>query len=205
MEQPPVKRSKRVYLLVPAVFLLLAIPSVWLLVTGISNLAEGLVRFTAPGDSTITIAEPGRYTVFHEYRSNFNGNVYNGAPQLPTVNIQMTGPAGESPIVQPSTGDFNYNFGSTAGYSVGAVEIDKPGEYEVHSGYASGSGPGVVLALGREKAKSTLQTVGGGFGLAAAFGISFMIWLIIFIVRLARSKKVAPAYQDPSNPAPPTI
>lgn len=189
MEQAPVKRSKRVYLWVPFVFLLLGVPSVWLLASGISNLSEGLVRFPAPGSATITIEEPGNYTVFHEYRSTFNGNVYNGPAQLPTVNIQLSGPGGASPIVQPSTGNFNYNFGGSAGYSVGSVQIDQPGEYAVTSDYATGSGAEVVLALGREKGKSTLQTVGGGFGLAAAAGIALLIWLVIFLVRSSRSKK----------------
>lgn len=184
----PARRSKRVYLWVPVVFLALAVPSVWLLVTGLSNLTEGLIRFTAPGRAQIAIEEPGTYTVFHEYRSTFGGRVYSGPSSLPGMNIQMRGPGGVFPIVRSSSGNFTYNVGSSAGYAVGSVKIERTGGYEVTSVFTGGEGDQVVLGLGRDKGKSTFQSVGGVFGLIGAFGLAFVTWLLIFVVRSARSR-----------------
>jgi len=184
-------RSKRVYLWVPIVFLVFALPSVWLLVTGLADVTEGLVRFTAPGEATITIEDPGSYTVFHEYRSSFEGKVFSGPTTLPGMNIQMVGPGGVTPVVRASTTDFTYNFGSSAGYAVGSIEIERAGEYNVRSAYTSGSGDEVVLALGRGKFLSAFLSVGGIFGLIAAFVFAGLLWMLIFIVRMIRSRAIS--------------
>jgi hypothetical protein len=187
----PSRRSTRVYLWVAAIFLALAVPSGLLLKTGITNLTEGLERFTAPGSATVTLETPGTYTVFHEYRSSLGGRLYDGPATLPAMNFVVEGPAGTSPAIESSSGDFDYSIGSRAGYAVGALRIERPGEYRITSVYVDESGEQVVLGLGRDTEKSTLQTVGGFIGLFAAVGLSFFVWFLIFIVRYSRSKREA--------------
>ncbi|HYI46113.1 MAG TPA: hypothetical protein VE174_11720 [Actinomycetota bacterium] len=193
MAQPlaaPSRRSRRIYLWVAAIFLALAVPSGLLLKTGITSLTEGLERFTAPGSATVTLGVPGTYTVFHEYRSSLGGRLYDGPATLPTMNFAVEGPAGTSPAIESSSGNFNYSIGSRAGYAVGSLRIERPGEYRITSVYVD-AGDQVVLGLGRDTEKSTLQTVGGFIGLWAAAGLSFFVWFLIFIVRYSKSKREA--------------
>lgn len=205
MVQAPFESSKRVYMWVAVAFLVVAVPSVWLLATGARGLTEGLVRFTAPGRSLVTIEEPGNYTVFHEYRSSFNGKVFNGPTTLPSLSIVMNGPQGATPVVQSSTGNFNYTLGSRAGYSVGSVRIEQPGQYQVTTTYSSEPANEVVLALGRDKGRSTIQTVGGLFGLFGAFGLAAIVWLVIFLVRRSRSRSNPMHSLDSSGTSTPTL
>ena len=191
--RPYSQRSKRVYLWVAAIFIAIAVPSGMLLATGITNLTSGLVRFSAPGSATVILEEPGKYTLFHEYRSSLQGRLYDGPAILPTMNFHVNGPGGASPTIESSSGNFNYNIGNRAGYAVGSLDIDATGEYRITSVYVDAPGDEVVLGLGRETEKSTLQTVGGFIGLIAAGGLAFVVWFLIFIVRYSRSKRESAA------------
>jgi hypothetical protein len=191
MAQAPFGQSKRVYTWVAFVFLAIAIPSGWYLVNGIRDLTEGLIRFSAPGSAQITIDEPGHYNLFHEYRSSFGGRVVNGPAVLSNLTITMLGPKGVSPAVEGSSGNFNYSLGSSAGYSIGSIQIEEPGVYQMESRYTGTPGGDVVLALGREKGRSTLQTVAGFLGLFGAAAVAFIVWLVIFLVRRSRARSAA--------------
>ncbi len=191
MDGPVVEKRVRPprtrYLIAVLVFLVGAVPSAFLLASGISGLAKGLVRAEGPGQVEIQLDKPGTWTVFYEYRVAEGPVTFVTAPEAPPMEITLASPSGEVMEMAPSTGTFNYTTSTRSGVSIGSFRIDEPGPYDLEIRYL-GEGPEqVFVALGHEKGKATLKTVFGGIGIAVSGAIAFIIFIVVLILRV-RSK-----------------
>lgn len=175
------------YLIAVLVFLLGAVPSAWILASGISGLTQGLIRAGGPGTIGIELDKPGTWTVFYEYRVATGPVTTVTTPDAPPMEVTLTSPSGEVMVMGASTGTFNYNTSTHSGVSIGSFSIDEPGSYELGIRYLDDGPEQVNLALGHEKGKATLKTVFGGIGIAVSGAIAFIIFIIVLILRV-RSK-----------------
>lgn len=181
-------RPRRIgYLVAVLVFLLGAVPSAFLLASGISGLSKGLIRAGGPGQITVELDKPGTWTVFYEYRVADGPVTYVTAPEPPPMEVTLTSATGDVMGMAPSIGQFDYNTATRSGTSIGSFRIDEPGPYELEIRYLQEGPEQVFLALGHEKGKATIKTVFGGIGIAVSGAIGFIIFVIVLILRV-RSK-----------------
>src|SRR5437763_16841386 len=85
-----------------AIFLLARLPS----------LDEGLVRMVALGEMAMDL-QPGRYTIFHEYRSVVDGRLYQSA-DVSGLRVTVSPTAGE-PIALKGAAEARYSINGHAG------------------------------------------------------------------------------------------
>ncbi|MGQ9706321.1 MAG: hypothetical protein ACUVWP_04870 [bacterium] len=147
---------------------------------------------TAPGKINITLQTSGKYTIYYEYQSVYDGRVYLTGENLPS-GLQfavLSKETGANIPLTASTLKSSYSIGGRSGVSAFDLTIDKPGIYEITSWYSEGqSGPNVVMTIGQGFSANLLMIVFGGVGICiGAFIIALLIIIMTFIKR-RRSKR----------------
>lgn len=152
----------------------------------LNSFGESLMRTVVPGEATLTLSEPGTYTIFHEERSVVDGQLYvSDTISGLRVSVQAM-PSDEKIAVLPATMSESYSLGSHTGRSAFTFDIAKPGQYRLTAGYDDGRGePKVVLAIGHNFLSNLIQTILGA--LAIAFGAIAAAIVIVVVVAQKRS------------------
>ena len=187
--------GRKWYLIPTLVLLLIGVPSLLAFLNGLDVLSDGLTRVLVPGESEVTLEE-GNYTVFYEWRSEFEGQTFTTSSEFPGMQAIVVSEDGEEISVGPSIGDINYSFGNKAGYAVGRFEIDEAGQYTFVAQSADpANAQEYVLAMGKDTGRATVLLVFGIIGMIVAGAIAFIVWLVVFIVRIrAKKRNEAAAY-----------
>lgn len=157
-----------VILLVAAI--LVAVIGIWMGASGAMDYAESIKPFSAPGETTVEVDEPGDYRIFSE----------SGA--LPSdVAVTVTSPSGTSLELRPNTSE-TYGFDNRQGASIYGFRADAPGTYTVT---ATSEGSTAQLAVGPSimSAAGSLFGILGGVCLGALLGVVGLVLLIIGIVK----------------------
>jgi len=142
-----------------------------LLVRGLGEVDDQLIRVVVPGQAELRLQEPGTYTIFHEYSSTVDGRVY-AVQAISGLLVELRAPGGRVIELQgaPSA---SYSFGSTAGRSLFSFELRDPGSYRLVASYSDRRRePQTVLTVGRgvvgSSAAIILRAMVIGFGGTAA-------------------------------------
>lgn len=187
--------SRKWYLIPILVLLLIGVPSLLAFINGLDDITNGLTRVLVPGESQVTLEE-GDYTVFYEWRGEFEGRSFTNSSEFPGMEAIVFSEDGEEIPVTSANASFNYNFGNKAGYSVGSFEVEEPGDYTFAARHSDPTNTEeYVLALGKGVGRATVMLVFGIMGMIVAGGIAFIVWLVVFIVRMrAKKRNEAAAY-----------
>jgi len=107
-------------------------------------------RFVVPGTHELYFDDTGKYTLFYEYKSSVDGQVYSTSEYLKGVVVSIESEDGTCLVpVSNTSGNMSYEIGSRAGKSLFEFEIEEPGTYIVTTEYRDGtSTPEVVFAIG---------------------------------------------------------
>ena len=136
------------------------------------------VRFVAPGAGSVEAASPGRYVIWHEYRSTFENRVYRSAPGLPAgTRFTVRGPEGPPVAVGPA-GAMSWTGGDMARQAVGSFEAPVAGRYTI---VLDGDFPSLVIAVQRDFLGRMLLLAGGAVVLAllgVGTGIGLLVWAL---------------------------
>ena len=187
---PPRVRPSRGWYFVPLLLLVLVVvPSVWALISGIGGLTEGLIRVEAPGEQTVHLGK-GTWTVFYEYQSQIDGQLVYSSFDYPGAQITVTTGGGSSIPVSSTGRNLDYSVPNHIGYSIAEFTITTAGDYEFAVEDPAVETEPFVLALGRDKVKSTLKTVFGAIGIFGGGFVVLCVWAIIFFVRMARRRRL---------------
>jgi hypothetical protein len=133
------------------------------------------IRFVAPGTHEMYLNKSGRYTVFYEYHSAVDGEVYSTGvyPSSISVRIESTSSPQSIKLSSDYSGSSSYSTPKYAGRSVLEFNIDRPGTYIFASEYSgSTAGPDIVFAVGQVNVLSVALKV---------LGIILGTWIIIGI------------------------
>lgn len=179
----------RVYYLLAAFVLVAGVAIfVFVLLKGIGGITDKLVQMEAPGTAEMNFTETGKYTIFYEPESTFNGQVYNTRNSFSGVWCTVISKDTNRPVAlsQPST-NTTYTVGGRSGMSILEFEINSPGTYEVTASYRDNPNrPKIVLAVGSGVASAIVSTV--VIGLAVMFG-TVIIAAVIAIVTFVKRRK----------------
>lgn len=152
----------------------------------IDTIGDTLVRLLAPGEITLSAAEPGTYTIFHEERSVVDGAAF-VSKSVSGLRVSVTSAAGETIPVVPSSTTETYTLGAYAGTSILTFQITEPGSYRVAAAYNDGrTEPRVPLTIGHNFLADLMLTIIVGIGIV--FASVVLAAVVIVIVAQKRSK-----------------
>lgn len=136
------------------------------------------VRFLAPGAGSVEVTSPGRYVIWHEYRTTFENRVYRSAAGLPAgARFTVRGPDGPPLPVGPAT-SMSWSSGDVARQAVGSFEAPIAGRYTL---VLDGDFPSLVIAVQPDFLGKVLLLAGGAMLLALAgvgAGIGLFVWAL---------------------------
>lgn len=143
----------------------------------ISNISPDL-RIVMPGTHLVEMGK-GSYTLFYEYRSELNGQVFSSDVTVPGIRVVVISPDDTGvELTQPDVNE-NYDFDGRSGYSVLEFQIEEDGIYTVAGGFPEGTiGTDIVMAIGKTDAGSLLFAIlslVGGVLVASVLTISTFI------------------------------
>ena len=144
------------------------------------------VRFLAPGAGSVEVMSPGRYVIWHEYRTTFENRVYRSAAGLPAgARFTVRGPDGPPLPVGPAT-SMSWSSGEVARQAVGSFGAPVAGRYTL---VLDGDFPSLVIAVQPDFLGRVMLLVGGAV-LLGLFGVGAGIGL--FAWALAAGEPAAP-------------
>jgi uncharacterized membrane protein len=156
-------------------------------------------RFVAPGAGSVEVKAPGRYVIWHEYRSTFENRVYRADPGLPAgARFTVRGPDGP-PLPVGSAGSQSWKGGDVERQAIGRFEAPGAGRYTV---VLDGPFPPMVIAVTPDFMGRLLLSIGGAV-LLALFGIGAGIGLFVYALGARPSVVKKPAMNASREPAPP--
>jgi hypothetical protein len=162
-----------------AIFLLARLPS----------LDEGLVRMVAPGEMAMEL-HPGRYTIFHEYRSVVDGRLFQ-SDDVSGLRVAVSAAAGKA-IALTGAMEARYSLNGHAGVSVAAFDVDTPGRYTLSAAYRDKQGPEAVLAVGEGVIGKIFGLVLGTIAIGlAGIGGGIAVAAVTYVKR-RRAREVKP-------------
>ena len=154
-------------------------------------------RVLVPGVHTITLPEPGAYTIFFEYKSVIGNKAY-AAPEDAISGLVcelQDAKTGEPIRVRPSMTNMSYSFAGREGTSLFEFTIPAAGDYRLEAVFpGSGETPQkYVLSIGHGFMKDIFQSIGLGFAITGiliiSIGVSTAAIVVIYLRRSRGLKK----------------
>ena len=158
----------------------------------ISNISPDL-RIVMPGTHLVEM-DKGSYTLFYEYRSEINGQVFSSDVTVPGIRVAVISPddAGVE-LTQPETNK-NYEFDGRAGYSVLKFEIEEDAIYTVAGGFPEDTiGSDIVMAIGKTNSGSLLFAI---ISLVGGLLVALVLVISGFNGRGTASSRTTPVAMD---------
>jgi hypothetical protein len=156
---------------------------------GIVGATADLSQIVVPSTVTLTLHQPGAYTIYLEEQSIVNGQTFSTSlSDVSNLICHISGPptGEEIPLSRPQFST-TYRLQQRAGRSVLVFEAPRSGRYTLACDYISPSrGPRAVLAVGTGVDKKILSTLLRSFAAIASGGLA---GLVIFFVVLAKRDK----------------
>jgi hypothetical protein len=166
-----------------------------LIYLAVVTLGSRLTQFAVPGQTEVRFDQPGRYTIYHEQRSTFEGRAYSTEGQISGLAVTVRNAAGGEllPVRAPGMSS-TYSLGGREGVAIFVFDVRVPGTYLVSGEYPPGSaGAPAVLAVGSAAVGKMLLFMFGGFAFAGACVLVALLILIVSLVRAQRRGGVATA------------
>ncbi len=180
-----------------AVFVILLVS----FITDLTGMARSMTRVVAPGTFDITLDQPGNYTLFDEYQSVVDGQVYHNPGGLGGLTCTLTDKATgrKIPLIAAST-TATYTTGAYAGRSVFDFTIPSPGVYTLTAQYARGAGGSqAVLSIDHGFLGGIVGSIIKMFGAIGVLTVSIVLSILIFVLTIVRRNRASRRLQE--NPA----
>jgi hypothetical protein len=138
-------------------------------------------KFKNPGKDNISLTEPGKYYLWNDYQTVYEGKVYNTSKQLPngtTVKIFDLNSGKELKFNSDSS--ISVSMGNDAQNSIGYVEISGPQTLDIQIE----SGEERVFTFAQSRFMKILKSITGAIVLTAVLTVSGIIFIIWGIIRM---------------------
>lgn len=147
-------------------------------------LTEGMAgqQFIVPGSAEIQIEKSGRYYLWNDYQTVYEGATYNASLTVPGgLSIRFTDAGGE-PLPLSADTAMSINIGGSSKNSIGFIEVTEPGNITVN---VSGELENRVFSVSAFSLAGFVRMILSGLILAFA-GIAILIWGIVKLVKNSR-------------------
>lgn len=181
-----IKKPSRIFYVLSFIVLLIGIVTFTIfLITGIkSSLNTISHQVIVPGKSIIELKDPGKYTIYFEYRSVIDGKVFESDSMKGLRCTLMKTDTKELIKLESPSMNSNYSVSGRTGESIFVFKIDEAGEYELNAWYENGNTNESVLAIGKGFGMVVTRTVFGSIAIMfICIGTSIAIFLTTLIKR----------------------
>jgi hypothetical protein len=148
-----------------------------------------LVEFEVPGSAMAFIETPGRYYLWHDYQTVYEGRSYNHPVELPNgLTIEITGKGG-TPLDFVRAPNTSFTMNGRARQSIGYVELSDAGQVTVN---VAGEAEPRIFSFSPFSLGHFASLIVKGIliaGLAALAALGLIIW---GIVKLANAPRISP-------------
>jgi hypothetical protein len=148
-----------------------------------------LAQFKVPGAFETNVVKGGRYYLYNDYQTIYDGKTYDCSTNLPGgMEIKILDSQG-NPL--PFSGDTSFSVGGsgTERKSIGYVEIQNPGKVRIE---VSDVNEERIFSFGQENFLKFFALIFGTFGLCFVFGLGGLGLAIWGVIKLVRSGRSAP-------------
>lgn len=157
-----------------------------LLLSSLSGFGDGLQQMKAPGKADYMFNEPGRYTVFHEYESVFEGAYFSSSEVVSELKVGVRPSGGGAAIAIRGAGvNASYNVSGRSGVAIFEFDITEPGSYRVDARYGGGgTKPTIILAIGHDFTGGLFSLIFSSLGIMfAGLGGAGVIAAVTYVKR----------------------
>lgn len=181
--------SKKMYGLAIGIFLVGTILLFFFFInSGVFKQGERLI---VPGESQFTLDSKGKYTIFNEYQSVFDGKVYSNEQSIPGLHVALTDPSGQTVELEPININSTYTLNGREGVGVLTFSVDEVGTYTMAGWYDNDTQATEVVVLIK---KTFLSEVFIGIGIfIGGFIFALIVFLWTFIKRRKATKTIPSA------------
>ena len=172
-------------LITGVIFLVAAIVAPFLFIFPLLLQHQNENQFKVPGTIQVTVEKPGRYYLWNDFRTIYNGQSFNRSEQIPDgLNIRIGDSDGRALNFVGDT-SISSTRDDSAKNSVGYVEIEHPGKVTVQ---VSGNAEERIFSFSKSRLLKVFLFAIGGFGASVIFGLMGLGLIIWGIIKLARKK-----------------
>ena len=196
------------YVAAAAIALAGMVAGVWMMVEGVGRVLEAVEDFDrtdVPGTLTVTIEDPGGYSIYHE----FPGASDSGSRSpVPEPDLSITNPDGDDVQLRPYTSLVTYAWGTIEGRGLYTFHADEPGTYELTADGDEGTRIAVGRGMGDIGQEALVGLFSGVAGGLLVGGLSIAVASILAVgVGVARSRNRRSSLPRPphAGSAPPPI
>lgn len=171
----------------------------YVLFASINALSASLIQTLMPGTTQVSLKKPGPYTVFHEYKSIFDGTRYSVPQGLLGMKCSLTASAdGKAVQLVETAGDSTYSLKQKSGVSIFKFGITEPGLYDFSCWYDDGGAePKTVLTLVQSFFGQLIKTTFMGF---LILGVAVFTGIITFYIIYLKRKQAIGAKRPSDKP-----
>lgn len=172
--------------------------------SNIGNMAAEIpsIQVVVPGSNDITLSQPGKHTVFYEYRSMVGNRVYSTGEDIPGIQVNLVSKdSGDEIPLSSASINRTYTIGGRSGIGLFDFDINEPGIYVLSAAYTAIQGQGqeeeqgqeIVLAVFHSSAieklfGSIMGTVGGAMAVVL---VPFVVGVAIIIITFIKRRKAS--------------
>lgn len=175
-------RPGSVWYLIPAAVAVLAfmlVPAAVLRM--ISDKSALSFQLKAPGMKEFEISKPGKYVLWNETQTMFDGQTYSSSVSLPGgIHFELVELGSSTSIPMTSDTSTTFTVGSTVRHSVGAFEVTKSGKYRLS---AMGQFPDRIFYFRASLWRQARPLINAIFLAMSGMMIALILAVIIFLVR----------------------
>jgi hypothetical protein len=171
------------------------VAGLWMMVSGVDYMLQavrGFDRTEVPGTVAVDIAEPGGYSIYHEFPGAADTGGLDdafGDPGVDPPEVTVTDPSGDDVPVAEYSSVVTYSEGNREGRGAYTFDADRPGVYEVSAEGPPGAGIAVGRGMGDVGADALLGLFGGFVGGTIVGVLGVLVGAILAIaVGVARSR-----------------
>ena len=146
------------------------------------NVPNEEVVFESPGEARLTIEAPGRFYLWHNYRTVHEGRQVVRNRYLPDgMSFRVTRVDDGSTLPFQPRGSIQTEMGGSASQSVGYVDVERPGTLRVE--VSDGDEQMRLMSFSRSRFKIFLRAIGFSVLSLVVLGSAGMVLLIMGITR----------------------
>lgn len=146
-------------------------------------------QFKVPGSTEVVLKEPGRYYLWNDFRTIYNGKSYDRSETIPDgLDIHIRDADGHQLEFVSDASTSMSSSSSSAKKSIGYVEVEHPGKVTIQ---VSGGNEERIFSFSQSGLLKMFGLILGAVGLSlitALAGLALIVW---GIVKLTRSKRIA--------------
>lgn len=190
-----IRPSRLWYVLALLLFIVGSIGGIGLLFTSIFTSISDGTQFIVPGEVIINVEKPGKYTLWNEAKTIYQGRLYTGSRELPDVlEIRITEILTGRTMPLSSATSHTETVGSTIRTAIGNIHFDEPGRYRIR---VSGNFSERIFMIRRSTCADLLVSFAAFFLLSLVGWIGAPLLAVIVLIKRINAKKRS---QKPATP-----